>query len=530
MTQTRGIFRAVDSAQWKTLTLLAARELQHSLSEIVASERGFDTQVQLDGLLLDVGKQRLTDASLEALLDLANACQLEARTDAMFDGAAINTSEDRAVLHTALRAPAANRPTMVADSIEIELRRMETFVDDVLMGRWRGFTNQCITDVVHIGIGGSHLGPELIVDALQHLNPSAPKIHFVANIDGAALTAALDTLNPQTTLFIIVSKSFTTLETQVNAQSARSWFLERTQSIDAIANHFVAVSTNTAVADRFGIPEHNRFAMWDWVGGRYSLWSAVGLPIALTLGFTGFQDLLAGANSMDEHFRNAPGAQNIPLLMALAGIWNYNFLGVNNHAILPYDERLARLPDYLQQLEMESNGKAVQHDGSPVGVHTMPILWGGIGTNGQHAFHQLLHQGTRAYTADFVLVANADHNWPEHHEWLLANALAQSQAMMQGSDTSDPHRKVIGNHATNTLVMDKLTPRNLGALLAAYEHKVFCQGVIWNINSFDQWGVELGKALAQPIFRQLQGEPTLTQEGSTKALIEALLLRRDRKI
>jgi glucose-6-phosphate isomerase len=344
-------------------------------------------------------------------------------------------------------------------------------------------------------------------------------VHFVANIDGAALASVLAGLDPERTLFLIASKSFSTLETRVNANSARSWFLERMGSREAISRHFLAISSNPDAAAAFGIPEANRFELWDWVGGRFSLWSAVGLPIMLSLGADAFAQLRAGAHAMDTHFLTAPAAENLPLLMALTGIWNYNFLGVTNHAILPYSERLALLPDFLQQLMMESNGKRVHRDGSEVGVHTMPIIWGGAGTNGQHAFHQLLHQGTRAFTADFILCAEDAVGLPEHQRWLLANGIAQSQAMELGDAGQDTHQRVPGNHGTTTIVLPSLDAQHLGALLALYEHVTFCQGVVWDINSFDQWGVELGKRLAKPIFEQLGGASTLEQDASTRGLI-----------
>jgi len=397
-------------------------------------------------------------------------------------------------------------------------------VNAVHSGAWRGATGKVISDIVHIGIGGSHLGPELVCEALTATpaSPGSTHVHFVANLDAHALARVLAEVDPERTLFVIVSKSFSTLETRVNALSARSWLLERMADPDAVSAHFVAVTSNPQAAAAFGIPESNRFELWDWVGGRFSLWSAVGLPIMFSAGIHAFTRLLAGAQAMDAHFADAALEENLPLLMALTGIWNYNFLGVTNHAILPYCERLRLLPDYLQQLMMESNGKSVHLDGSTVSIHTMPIVWGGTGTNGQHAFHQLLHQGTRAFTADFILCAADEHQLSDHHRWLLANALGQSQAMMSGEAHADPHRAVAGNHATTTLVLPDLEPESIGALLALYEHTVFCQGLLWNINSFDQWGVELGKRLAEPIFKQLGGSSALTQDMPTRGLINYL--------
>jgi glucose-6-phosphate isomerase len=414
---------------------------------------------------------------------------------------------------------------MAEAAVEQTLERLRHFATSVVRGEFRGFTGKAFTDVVHIGIGGSNLGPELAVQALGTRHRSGLRCHFVANVDGAAFAAAVTDLDPASTLFVVVSKSFSTLETRVNAESARSWFLERTVSPAAMEHHFLAVTANTDAAAAFGIPAAMVYPMWDWVGGRYSLWSAVGLPIALSVGPAAFEALLEGARDLDRHFRTTPLAHNAPVLMALTGIWNYNFLGAASLAVLPYDRRLRLLPDYLQQLEMESNGKSVHHDGSPVGVHSMPVVWGGEETTGQHSFHQLLHQGTRAFTADFILTAEPGHRLGGHHRWLLANGLAQSQAMMIGQSSDDPHRRVSGNKGTTTIVLDRLTAYSLGALLALYEHKVFCQGVIWNINSFDQWGVEVGKRLALPIHEQLGGAPALQQDASTRHLIEHLSRR-----
>jgi glucose-6-phosphate isomerase len=399
---------------------------------------------------------------------------------------------------------------------------MLEFAEAVRSGNWLGHSGKAITSIVHIGIGGSYLGPLLAVRALQTAAAPHLDIRFVANLDEAAFRGVVAGLDPEQTLFVVASKSFTTMETRLNAELARSWFLERVNTTDAIARHFVAVTGNPAAATATGVHPDNIYPLWDWVGGRFSLWSAVGLPVALAIGENGFRELLAGAHAIDTHFASAPEAENVPLLMALVGVWNYNFLGVSNHAILPYANRLRHLPAYLQQLEMESNGKHVGADGEDVAVHTAPIIWGGEGTNGQHAFHQLLHQGTRSFTADFVLIAQAEASHTHHHRWLLANGFAQSQAMLAGQDHADPHRQMAGDHATTTIVLDELTPTTLGALLATYEHKAFCQGVIWDINSFDQYGVELGKRLALPIFDQLGGKTAVGQDASTKGLIDML--------
>ncbi|NKC00154.1 MAG: glucose-6-phosphate isomerase [Pseudomonadales bacterium] len=512
-----------NTAAWKNLAKLAAQDVS-SLAELT-KQPTLDI-LELSGCQFDFGKQRLNQEILTGLIELSEECEVFAHRDKMLNGEAINNSEDRAVLHTALRQGANVVSPDIANAVQDVQRRMATIAEAVRNGTWLGYTNKPITDVVHIGIGGSHLGPELVVRALADdgKRSSNLKIHFAANIDGHDLFAILPQLNPEKTLFIIASKSFTTLETQVNAQSARSWFLERTCSPDGIAKHFVAITTNIGEAESFGLAEENLLPMWDWVGGRYSLWSAVGLPIMIAIGVSGFEELLAGARSADRHFAETQAQTNIPLLSALLATWNYNFLGAGSLAVLTYDERLALLPDYLQQLEMESNGKSVTRDGDAVGIHTMPILWGGTGTRGQHAYHQLLHQGTRAFTADFILVASDDLDQAEHHNWLAANALAQSQAMAIGYDApaNQPYRQVPGNRPTSTILIDELGPRQLGALLAVYEHKVFCQGVVWNINSFDQWGVELGKMLAEPIYETLSGQQDHKQDLATQRLIETI--------
>lgn len=471
------------------------------------------------GLLVDFTKQSIPDSVLNLLLELARDAGFGEARSALFEGGRINRTEDRAVLHTALRTPHDRALPIVADAIRSALDRIRALADAVRTGTYRGHTGKAIRDIVHIGIGGSHLGPELVVEALQsRANPL--RCHFVANVDGHALTQVLARCQPETTLFVVVSKSFGTLETQVNANSARQWFLERTGDIGALARHFIAVSANVAAAREFGMGEEQIYPLWDWVGGRFSLWSAVGLPILFSAGTEAFDELLNGAHALDEHFRRAPPESNLPLLMALVGLWNFSFRGAESLAILPYDQRLRLLPNYLQQLEMESNGKSVHMDGTPVSVRTMPVVWGGEGTNGQHAFHQLLHQGTQPFTADFILVARPDHPLEAHQRWLHANALAQSQAMLHGHEDADAHRRVPGQKPTTTIVLDALTPARLGALLALYEHKVFCHGILWQINSFDQWGVELGKRLAVPIFAQLAGAPTETQDDSTRLLVQ----------
>jgi len=522
---------------WQKLAALATNLRDAPLANLVTDgARCKHLSHQLAGCTFDYTKQWVDDTALAELLALADARRVLERARQMFSGETVNETENRPALHSALRGGAPDADNDVKREVAAVQRRMIQCAAAIRSGQWRGFSNKPITDVVHIGIGGSHLGPELVVKALADFKTTDLRILFVANIDAADLQRALRGLNPETTLFIVVSKSFSTLETQVNASSARSWFLERTGSLEAIAQHFIGVTTNLPAALEFGMSQDNLFPIWDWVGGRFSLWSAVGLPILLSIGTENFNALLAGAAEVDRHFATAPPGQNVPLLSALFATWNYNFLGAASLAVLPYDERLRLLPDYLQQLEMESNGKSVTLAGVQVDTHTMPILWGGTGTNGQHAYHQLLHQGTRAFTADFVLVATDSHDAREHHNWLLANALAQSQAMAVGYTADDqPHKAVAGNHPTTTIVLDELGPRQLGAILAVYEHKVFCQGVIWDINSFDQWGVELGKQLAKPIYAELAQEGVTEthaneqQDAATQNLIRHIRTTRDKK-
>ncbi len=481
---------------------------------------------RLGPVFVDYSKQTLDDEVVEALAALAAESNLAGAIAQLFSGARINNTEDRPALHMALRAPAG----ACTDEIATERERFLALADAVRRGERRGYTGKPFETVVVVGIGGSQLGPELVVDALRP--PHALTVRFLANIDGAAAVGTLAGLDPATTLVIVVSKSFTTLEVRVNAETARSWFLERTAEPRVVDGHFLAVTANAAAAAEFGIPPGNRFAMWAWVGGRFSLWSAAGLPIAIALGRHGFEDLLAGAHMVDEHFRETPPTDNIPVLLALMAIWNANFHGAATHAVLPYDRRLRLLPGYLQQLEMESNGKSVRQDGNAVGTHTAPVVWGGEETNGQHAFHQLLLQGTRAFSADFIAVVRDGHALDDHHDWLLANCLAQSKAMWEGRAADGPlakHRSVPGGHPSTTLLLDELSPLSLGALLALYEHKVFCLGAIWQINAFDQWGVELGKELAEPIHDELAngGGCGARHDGSTTGLLTQIRRARD---
>lgn len=486
--------------------------------------------VRVGPLLLEFSRQGIDKETLAALAELAQESHLPDAVEAQFRGDPINTTESRAALHTALRAPANQRPDSVADEIGREQHRMLDFAESLRSGDHVGFTGKPIRTLVHIGIGGSHLGPHLACEALA--SPPGrrpPDIRFLANIDGHATDAALAGLDPETTFFVVVSKSFGTEETLANAAAARSWFLERTLQPAALARHFGAITANIEAASEFGVSAETCFPMWDWVGGRFSVWSAVGLPVAVRLGRQGFLEFLAGAHRMDRHFRSTPIERNAPMLLALVGILNANFRGASSHAILAYGHRLRRLPDYLQQLEMESNGKSVRADGETSAVHTAPVIWGGEETNGQHAFHQLLHQGTRTASADLIAVVNPTHRHQDHHQSLLAHCLAQGEALQQGDNAEDPHRRTPGNRPTTTILLDELTPHALGALLALYEQKVFAAGTLLQINPFDQWGVELGKRLAAPIRQALASERgDGATDPTTATLVDAIRTRRVR--
>ena len=494
------------------------------------------------GLFLDYSKNRMTDETLRLLVDLARERGLEAKRQAMFAGEKINATEHRAVLHTALRAP-RNLALMVdgqniAHDVHAVLDRMNAFTKRVHSGEWKGYTGKPITDVVNVGIGGSDLGPKMVCQAMRMFALPQLKMHFVSNVDGHDLDATMSQVNPETTLFIIASKTFTTMETMLNAHSARNWFLRSAKEAD-LPIHFVAVSTNADAVVAFGIDTENMFPFWDWVGGRYSIWSAVGLPLALAVGYERFAEFLAGAHAMDQHFCLAPLESNMPVLMALIGLWNRNFLGCTSISIAPYHHDLARFPAYLQQLDMESNGKTVTKDGEAVGVATCPVVWGDVGTNGQHAYFQLLHQGADVVPIDFIAALRPGHALPDHHAALLANCFAQSEAFMRGKTSNEvradllaqgmseteiemlvPHRTFSGNRPSNTILMDELMPSTLGALIALYEHKTFVQGVLWGVNSFDQWGVELGKVLAKTIQVELTGAIAPDRhDSSTNGLI-----------
>jgi glucose-6-phosphate isomerase len=494
--------------------------------------RGERLTAEAAGLHLDYSKNRVTDETLQLLLALAEATGVRARIDAMFAGEKINVTENRPVLHVALRAP--RTASIVVDGedvvprVHVVLDRMAAFATRIRTGAWTGFTGRRIRNVVNIGIGGSDLGPAMAYEALGYYSQRDLTFRFVSNVDAADFLEATRDLDPAETLFIVASKTFTTLETLTNARTARAWLLRALGDERAVARHFVAVSTNAAEVATFGIDTDNMFPFWDWVGGRYSMWSAIGLPLMVAIGPDQFRAMLAGAHAMDEHFRSAPFARNLPVLLALVGLWYDDFFAAETYAVLPYSQYLARLPAYLQQLDMESNGKSVDLDGRPVDYQTGPIVWGQPGTNGQHAFFQLIHQGTKLVPCDFIGFCRPLEEVGDHHTLLAANLFAQTEALAFGQPAPDPARRFEGNRPTNTVLADELTPATLGALVALYEHKTFVQGAIWRINSFDQWGVELGKVLAARIVPELasRDEPRLAHDSSTNALIKRFRQRR----
>ncbi len=504
-------------------------------------ERFDKFSILFENILLDYSKNRINDTTIALLLQLAKECKLGDAIEAMFTGEKINKTENRAVLHTALRNK-SNTPVEV-DSVNIMpeinhvLRRMEAFSNSVISGDWKGFTGKNINTIVNIGIGGSDLGPVMVTEALKHYKNHL-SIHFVSNVDGTHIVETLKDLNPETTLFLIASKTFTTQETMTNAHSAREWFLKSGTDQD-IEKHFAALSTNEKAVSEFGINTENMFEFWDWVGGRYSLWSAIGLPIMLSIGVDNFNQLLAGAHTADQHFRNTPFEENIPVILGLLGIWYINFHNAETHAILPYDQYLHRFAAYFQQGDMESNGKYIDRSGEEVDYETGPIIWGEPGTNGQHAFYQLIHQGTKLIPCDFIAPALSLNPLGQHHDILMSNFFAQTEALMNGKDyttvvkelkevgKSDseiekiaPYKVFQGNRPTNSILLKHIDPYTLGTILAIYEHKIFVQGVIWNIFSFDQWGVELGKELAKTIQSELSDERVVTNhDASTNGLI-----------
>ncbi|QSX30853.1 glucose-6-phosphate isomerase [Shewanella cyperi] len=529
--------------QWQTLQRLS-QQLPHMRSLFAEDpKRAESMSVSAAGLMLDYSKNRVTTEVMQSLLAMAQSAGLKDKINAMFAGERINTTEQRAVLHTALRASADSEIDVdgqnIVPEVQQTLAKMEAFVEAITSGEWRGFTGKAITDIVSIGIGGSFLGPKIATQALRPYWSGKLKCHFVANVDATSLVEKLKLVDPETTLFLMSSKSFGTQETLTNTLSARDWFLSQGGTQQDIAKHFAAITSNVAKATAFGMDEANIFPMWDWVGGRYSLWSAIGLPIALMVGMDNFRALLQGASDMDRHFVEAPLAQNMPVIMGMLSVWYSNFFNAQSHVVLTYDHYLRGLPAYFQQLDMESNGKSVTLDGERVDFNTGPVIWGGEGTNGQHAYHQLLHQGTALIPADFIMPLQSHNPLGEHHAQLASNCFGQTQALMQGrtfdealaelagSKLSDQDKAIIarhkvmdGNKPSNTLLMDKLTPQTLGALIALYEHRTFVQGVIWQINSFDQWGVELGKTLGNDVLARLgAAEESTDLDGSSNRLI-----------
>ncbi len=525
--------------EWKALETHYARIEPAHLRDLFAGDprRGERFRAEACGIHLDYSKNRIDDETISLLIRLAEACGLRSRIDAMFRGEKINVSENRAVLHVALRAPKSARIVVdgvdVVSSVHAVLDRMAAFAARVRAGEWKGHTGRRIRNVVNIGIGGSDLGPAMAYEALRSHSLRELSFRFVSNIDGSDFAESVRDLDPAETLFIVASKTFTTLETMTNARSARLWLLAaRGFDATSIAKHFVAVSANRREVAGFGIDPANMFEFWDWVGGRYSLGSAVGLSTMLAIGPENFRAMLRGFHEMDEHFRTAAFERNLPVLMGLLSVWHVNFFGSETAAVLPYAQNLRRFPAYLQQLSMESNGKRVEVDGSEVGHATAPVWFGEPGTNGQHSFHQLLHQGTPLIPCDFIVFAKTEHPLGRHHDMLVANALAQSEALAFGKTLAQvlaegtpeslaPHRVFEGNRPSNTILAEQLSPETLGKLIALYEHSVFTQGAIWNIDSFDQWGVELGKALAEFILPELESgvEPVLEHDSSTNALV-----------
>ncbi|MCH7402066.1 glucose-6-phosphate isomerase [Belliella kenyensis] len=532
---------------WKKLSQLSQTHAETSIKQLFeSSEDRFEKfTLQLEDVLVDFSKNRINEDTMQALLDLAEEVDLKSAIEAMFAGEKINLTEDRAVLHTALRNRSNTTVKFegadVMPDINAVLDQMKTFADQIHQGKWLGYTGKPIKSLVNIGIGGSDLGPVMVTEALKPYQHPDLEIFFVSNVDGTHIAETLKKVDPETTLFFIASKTFTTQETMTNAHTARSWFLDHAKDEAAVAKHFAALSTNAKSVAAFGIDTKNMFAFWDWVGGRYSLWSAIGLPIACMIGFDNFEKLLSGAHSMDNHFRSASFEENIPVILALIGIWNTNFLGATSEAILPYDQYLHRFAAYFQQGNMESNGKYVSRENTKVDYPTGPIIWGEPGTNGQHAFYQLIHQGTHLIPCDFIAPAKSHNPIGDHHVKLLSNFFAQTEALMNGKSLEEvkaemekagksaeeiekiaPHRVFEGDRPTNSILVKEITPYTLGQLIAMYEHKIFTQGVIWNILSFDQWGVELGKVLANAILPELSGEEEVkSHDASTNGLINA---------
>lgn len=531
------------TAAWKKLSSHFEHTNQVHLKELFSKDtnRFNSFSLQFEDILFDYSKNRITTETLKLLTQLANDTQLKAAITSMFSGEAINETEGRAVLHTALRNRSGNPIVLegkdVMPGVNKVLNQMRDFSGRVISGEWKGFTGKPIRHIVNIGIGGSDLGPVMVTEALKPYKVKHIDAHFVSNVDGSHIAETLKQVDPEQTLFMIASKTFTTQETMTNALSARDWFLKNGGTEEGIKKHFVAISTNKEAVAAFGIDTANMFAFWDWVGGRYSLWSAIGLSIACTIGYDNFEALLDGAHAMDNHFKSTAFDKNIPVILALLGIWYNNFFDAASHAILPYDQYMHRFAAYFQQGDMESNGKSVNRNGKPVSYETGPIIWGEPGTNGQHAFYQLIHQGTKLIPCDFMAPAISHNPLSDHHDKLLANFFAQTEALMNGKTEAEvkaelkgksdaeiaallPYKVFTGNRPTNSFLFKQLTPRTLGSLIAMYEHKIFVQGVIWNVFSFDQWGVELGKQLAQRILPELKGsEAVHSHDSSTNGLI-----------
>jgi glucose-6-phosphate isomerase len=540
------MFNLEESPAWPAL-VQHQQEIDHlHMRDLFANDhqRFARFSTRLGDILFDYSKNRITEKTMQLLFALARQANLAGWIEAMFSGEKINSTENRAVLHVALRNRSADPIYVDGQDVMPEVRqvlaKMRKFSEEVRSGAWKGFTSKAIRDIVNIGIGGSDLGPKMVCEALKPYARPDLRVHFVSNVDSSDLVETLKRVDPETVLFLVASKTFTTQETMANAHSARQWFLQAAKSEAAIARHFAAMSTNAQAVSTFGIDTRNMFEFWDWVGGRYSLWSAIGLSIALYLGMDRFEELLSGAYQVDRHFRNEPFEGNIPVIMGLLGIWYNNFFGAQSHAILPYDQYLLHFPAYFQQGDMESNGKNVTRGGQRVSYSTGPVIWGQPGTNGQHAFYQLIHQGTQLIPCDFLAAATSHNPLGQHHPILLSNFLAQTEALMKGKTLDEARvelattgisetqlevlaaaRTFPGNKPTNSFFYPQLTPQILGQLIACYEHKIFTQGVIWNINSYDQWGVELGKQLAKAILPELEGrEDVSNHDSSTNGLIE----------
>jgi glucose-6-phosphate isomerase len=532
---------------WTSLEAHAGEMKQMHLRELFANDTNRFEKFTLNtkDILFDYSKNIIAGKTIQLLLQLANECKVKDAIEAMFNGDRINVTENRSVLHVALRnfskQPFYSDGKDVMPEVRKTLRQMKSFCDKLHSGKWRGYTGKKVKYIINIGIGGSDLGPQMVTEALKPYTISGIETFFVSNVDGTHITETLKRADPERTLFLIASKTFTTQETMTNAHTARDWFLQKAKKEKHIAKHFVALSTNESEVVKFGIDKANMFPFWDWVGGRYSLWSAIGLSIALTIGYKNFEQLLKGAYATDNHFRTEPFEKNIPVLMALIGLWYTNFLGVQSEAILPYDQYLHRFAAYFQQGNMESNGKSVDRNGEAIDYTTGPVIWGEPGTNGQHAFYQLLHQGTLLIPCDFIAPAQSHNPIGDHHPKLMANFFAQTEALMNGKTEQEaeaelkkagstteeiakllPFKIFSGNKPTNSFLLKKITPFNLGQLIAMYEHKIFIQGIIWNIYSFDQWGVELGKQLANKILPELKSkEPVSSHDASTNGLINA---------